>query len=155
MINCKLILKSGYGLEFDQNMAFTGGSDSDFFIRAVKAGAKIVHVSNAIVREEVLENRLTIAWRLKRQYRSSTNRVYINIKLYGYRKAAFYAFKELIRHLIEALLNAVTWPIYAFLGYYKLKRQFYHCLRHLAKAAGNISGLFGIQPQPYQKIDGY
>jgi succinoglycan biosynthesis protein ExoM len=157
LINASILSPQRFGLSFDTNMAFTGGSDSDFFMRLVHAGGSILHVSRAIVREVVLPNRLSISWRLTRQYRSSTNRVYINTKLYGRRKATFYSIKETVRHLIEGTLGLIFCVLFLLSGYQKFKRHFYHSLRHLAKGAGNFLGLFGAKPQPYQhhKIDGY
>ena len=154
LIHSKLVSQSGYGLQFDTRMTFTGGSDTDFFMRFVKMGGKIVHVSQALVAEKVTANRLKISWRLKRQYRSSTNRVYINKKLLGINKAIFMAIKESIRHLVEGCLSLLICWIYIVKGKNSFKRQYYHSLRHLAKGFGNFSGIFGIQPQPYKSIDG-
>lgn len=155
LIQANILSPRHYNLTFDPGMAFTGGSDSDFFMRLVHAGGKIVHVSQAIVKEEVLSNRLTIKWRLQRQFRSSTNRVYINMKLYGQRKSIISALKEAARHCVEGTLGFIVSPLFLLSGYYKFKRQLYHSLRHLAKGAGNICGLFGAKPQPYKIVDGY
>jgi succinoglycan biosynthesis protein ExoM len=142
-------------LDFDTNMAFTGGSDSDFFMRVVHQGGRIVFVKDAVVSEVVLDNRLRLFWRLKRQYRSSANRIYIELKLYGFQKTLITSLKEFARHLIEGSLRLVTSPLYLFVGRINFKRSSYHGWRHFAKAAGIISGLFGKHPQPYKKIDGF
>jgi len=55
-------------------------------MRLVHQGGRIVYLSDAVVSEAVVPNRLTIRWRLKRQYRSSANRVYIESKLFGAKK---------------------------------------------------------------------
>lgn len=155
LIKAMILSAEHYGLSFDPGMAFTGGSDSDFFMRLVHAGGKIVHVSQAIVKEVVLSNRLTIKWRLKRQFRSSVNRVYINMKLYGQRKTIAVSLKEALRHLFEGSLSFVFCPLFLLFGFYKFKRHLYHSLRHLAKGAGNICGILGTKPEPYKTIDGY
>jgi len=155
MFSSRLLMNPLTKLEFDTNMAFTGGSDSDFFMRVVHQGGRIVFVKDAVVSEVVLDNRLRLHWRLKRQYRSSANRIYIESKLYGFQKTLITALRELARHLIEGSLRLVTSPLYMFVGQINFKRSYYHGLRHFAKAAGIISGLFGKHPQPYKKIDGF
>lgn len=146
---------SGYNLQFDESMALTGGSDTDIFIRYEKMGGKIVHVSTAVVAEIVTENRLKITWRLSRQYRSSTNRVYVNKKLMGVTKATLIALKDSVRHLIEGILGLFISPIYIAKPNHFFKRKYYHALRHLAKSAGSFTGIFNMQPEPYKKTDGY
>jgi succinoglycan biosynthesis protein ExoM len=142
-------------LKFDTTMTFTGGSDTDFFIRYESMGGKIIHVSQAIVAEAVIENRLKISWRLSRQYRSSTNRVYVNKKIMGSQKAIFFALRDGVRHLIDGILGLVVCTFFIFHHKNTFKRRYYHALRHIAKAAGNFIGIFNIQPEPYKTPDGY
>ena len=155
LVNKKVFTTPGYNLLFDIDMTFSGVSDTDFFIRYEKIGGSIIHVSQAIVTEEVIANRLRIAWRLSRQYRSSTNRVYVNKKIMGIKKATILAIKDTIRHLIEGVLSLLVCPTYIFRKNNILKRKYYHALRHLAKSAGSFAGIFGMQPQPYRTPDGF
>lgn len=146
---------SSYSLKFDIDMTFTGGSDTDFFIRYEKMGGKIIHVRNAVVAEEVIANRLTIAWRLSRQYRSSTNRVYVNKKIMGATKAVTLALKECLRHSLEGILGLCISPIFILKSSNIFKRKVYHALRHLAKGLGSLTGIFNMQPEPYKSPDGF
>jgi succinoglycan biosynthesis protein ExoM len=155
LVHRKVFEASGYNLKFDVDMTFTGGSDTDFFIRYEKMGGKIIHVSQAVVAEEVIANRLSIAWRLSRQYRSSTNRVYVNKKIMGVKKATLLAIKETLRHLIDGLLGLIFCPLSLLKGKNSFKRKYYHAMRHLAKSTGSFTGIFGMQPQPYKNPDGY
>jgi len=155
LVHRKVFDASGYNLKFDIDMTFTGGSDTDFFIRYEKMGGKIIHVSQAVVAEEVIANRLKISWRLSRQYRSSTNRVYVNKKIMGTRQAVFLALKDCIRHTFEGLLGLVFIPLSLFKDKNIFKRKYYHALRHLAKASGSLTGIFNMQPQPYKNPDGF
>ena len=155
LVHKKVFEASGYGLMFDIDMTFTGGSDTDFFIRYEKMGGKIIHVSHAVVAEAVITNRLKISWRLSRQYRSSTNRVYVNKKIMGTRQAVFLALKDCIRHTFEGLLGLVFSPLSIFKNKNIFKRKYYHALRHLAKASGSLIGIFNMQPQPYKNPDGF
>lgn len=143
------------GLRFDDNMALTGGSDTDFFIRYYHMDGKIIHVKNAVVSEEVLSNRLKISWRLKRQFRSSANRVYVNKKIYNHSKAVSLAIKECFRHIVEGAIGLILSPLFLLKGIIKFRKKYYHALRHLAKAIGCISGIIDIQPKPYKKTDGF
>ena len=73
-----LVRADGLALRFDEAMRFTGGSDSDFFSRAVARGAIIRWVDEAVVKEIVPEERLSLRWNLERARRSGANKVYID-----------------------------------------------------------------------------
>jgi len=155
LVNRKVLEPSGYNLRFDNNLAYTGGEDTDFFIRYEKMGGKIIHVRQAIVEEKVTQNRLTISWRLKRQFSSSTNRVYVNKKIMGSSKAVMLALSAFLRHSIEGCLGLLASPIFMIKGKNVFKRKYYHALRHWAKGIGSLIGIFNMQPQPYKNTDGF
>ena len=142
-------------LNFDINMTMTGGSDTDFFMRLVRQGGRIVYISDAKVSEAVVPVRLTIRWRLRRQYQSSANRVYIESKLFGAKPVLASSLKEVLRHLLEGTLRLVFSPLLVLGGFTKFKRGWYHGLRHYAKAAGTLAGLRGSHVQLYLKTDGH
>ena len=142
-------------LNFDINMTMTGGSDTDFFMRLVQHGGKIVYVGDAEVSEAVVPVRLTIRWRLRRQYQSSANRVYIESKLFGTKHVMATSLKQVFRHVLEGTLRLVFSPLLLLAGYTKFKRGWYHGLRHYAKAAGTLAGLRGSHVQLYLKTDGH
>jgi len=149
------LLQPPWSMRFDTRMAFTGGSDSDFFTCCAHRGARIVCVSQALVSEPVLENRLTLSWRLKRQFRSSANRVYTSYKLHGPRRTIRAGVVEMFKRMLQGLLRMVTLPLLAVRGKAALMRGWYHGLRHFAKAFGTLSGLFGKQPRTYWETDGF
>lgn len=149
------LLKPPWSLEFDTRLAFSGGSDSDFFTRCSFHGGRIVCASRALVSEPVIENRLTMHWRMKRQFRSSANRVYTHYKLYGAGRTIRESFIEVLSRVLRGLFRLLTLPLYLPLGRSALMRAWYHGLRHFAKAGGVIFGLFGLQPRPYWETDGY
>ena len=60
---------------FDQRLATTGGSDTEFTRRAVAAGASIVWVREAEVVEHVPAHRATLRWILRRSSRIGANRI--------------------------------------------------------------------------------
>jgi glycosyltransferase involved in cell wall biosynthesis len=153
MFSTKL-LTSHPPLRFDTTMALTGGSDSDFFSRYVHQGGKIVAVSNAIVREYVMENRTRLAWRLKRQMQSSSNRVYTSKKLHPKSHILINSSKEVFSRLFNGSIRLLTSPLHLHDGYYAAKRSFYHGLRHYAKAFGVICGLLNKHYHQYKTTDG-
>lgn len=149
------LLQPPWSMEFDTRMAFSGGSDSDFFTRCSFHGGRIVCASRALVSEPVIENRLTIHWRMKRQFRSSANRVYTHYKLYGVGRTVRESCIEVLSRVLRGLFRLLTLPIFLLRGRSALMRAWYHGLRHFAKAGGVISGLLGMQPRPYWETDGY
>lgn len=151
-----VLLRPPWSMQFDTRMAFTGGSDSDFFTCSVFRGARIVCVNHAQVSEPVMENRLTLRWRLNRQFRSSANRMYTQYKLKGALPTVCQGFGEVVVRLLRGSLRLITVPVYgAMRGRAGCMHAWYHCLRHFAKAFGTLSGLFGVQPRTYWKTDGY
>jgi succinoglycan biosynthesis protein ExoM len=155
LIDIKRAQEIGFDLEFDSGMALTGGSDTEFFMRLAQAGGRIVYVNDAVVSEVVVTDRLTIRWRLKRQYQSSANRIYIESKLFGGKKTSRRASKEVVRHAVEGTLRLVTSPLLLLGGYRRFKRGWYHGLRHFAKGSGIMAGLRGSHVQLYLKTDGH
>lgn len=150
------LLRPPWSMEFDTRMAFSGGSDSDFFTRYTFHGGRIVCASRALVAEPVIENRLTLCWRLKRQFRSSANRVYTNYKLYGVARTVGGGLREVLSRLVRGVLRLATLPVHAVLrGRAGCMHAWYHGLRHFAKAFGTIAGVVGMQPRPYWETDGY
>lgn len=150
------LLQPPWSMQFDTRMAFTGGSDSDFFTCCAFRGARIVCVSGALVSEPVMENRLTIRWRLSRQFRSSANRIYTRYKLQGVPSTVWHGAVEVVWRLVRGSLRLLTVPVFGLTrGRAGLMHAWYHCLRHFAKGFGTLSGLFGLQPRTYWKTDGY
>jgi len=54
---------------FDPDLCLTGGSDSDFFVRMLKQGAKLCWAEYAVVYELVGRERLSLKWLLMRAFR--------------------------------------------------------------------------------------
>ena len=149
------LLQPPWSMGFDTRMAFSGGSDSDFFLRCSFHGARIVCASRALVSEPVIDNRLTLRWRMKRQFRSSANRVYTDYKLYGAGRTIRKGCMEVLARILRGTFRLVTAPFCLLRGRTALMRAWYHGLRHFAKAGGTVSGMLGVQPRPYWETDGY
>lgn len=149
------ILKPPRTMEFDTRMAFSGGSDLEFFTRLTEEGGKILFVKDAVVSEEVLENRLKLGWKLQRQYRVSANKIYIKFKKYGVPKTVVFSQKELLMRVVEGVLFGLATPFCLLSGRKRFEDMRFRALVSFAKAAGIVTGLFGHHPQPYRKIDGF
>jgi succinoglycan biosynthesis protein ExoM len=53
---------------FDEQYDFTGGSDTDLFVRLIDGGSRFIAVDSAIVYEHLLPARTTIRWLLQRRF---------------------------------------------------------------------------------------
>lgn len=126
---------------FDEKMKLIGGSDSEFFTRLVNLGEKIVFVKQAEVIEPVTMSRLSMRWRLGRQFHSSIVRIYVDSKLHGYGKCLPKYGLEALRRIMDGLIGFSVLPVVAILPGKSTKRQLYHSFRHFFKAAGLIVGL--------------
>jgi succinoglycan biosynthesis protein ExoM len=56
--------------EFDTSFSETGGSDTDFFIRIRRSGAKLLYCAEAVVYEDVPIDRLSLRWFRRRAIRN-------------------------------------------------------------------------------------
>ena len=61
---------------FDDAFALSGAEDTDFFLRIVQAGYKIVWSQEAVVFEAVSAERGTVAWLLRREYQTGNGWVF-------------------------------------------------------------------------------
>lgn len=141
-------------LQFDQNFRFTGGSDTDFFYGLTDIGGRIRWVNDAIVRETMPTERLTIQWQLLRATRTAANSSQIAIK----RRGRLYALKRylpksigrILGGVFTVLLAIISWPI-SQEHYDRLK---FKGFKKLASSYGSLQGLVGISPQPYIRVTG-
>lgn len=149
------LLKPPLSMRFDINMALTGGSDLEFFMRYRRACGKMRTVSGAIVSEVVLENRQTLGWRLKRNYRSAANLSYIHVKHLGRYPALYKVLVTVFTAIPLGCLRLLTAPILIFRGYSQFGRALYRGLRYWVRSAGALAGFIGAHPAPYRNTDGY
>jgi succinoglycan biosynthesis protein ExoM len=56
-------------LEFDETLGRTGAEDTDFFYAMYRHGGRLAYASDAVVYEEVSDNRKTLRWIIKRRQR--------------------------------------------------------------------------------------
>lgn len=71
---------------FDNSFGLTGGEDSQLFLRATEAGARIVFCGQAVVDELVDPARVKVAWLLRRSFREGCTRSRIEQDVLGGRR---------------------------------------------------------------------
>ncbi len=121
-------------LWFNEKFA-TGGSDKEFFLRFTRHGGVIVWTNKAIVREEVISERLSMDWATQRAYR------------YG---VTGFKIENAIRPPVAAILVcAAKGSVYLASGLARLpvtvvmgKRAYVDSMCHLAHGSGFLLGIF-------------
>jgi len=142
------LITGPYDLAFDENMVF-GGSDREFFMRAVLAGAKIVSAEKEQVYEMWPVERTTPAYTLARWFRYGVS---FN---YRYRKNHAF-FQGLLYILLMFLYKLAGVPVKLALLPFRMvrdKRAIYRTpatsLADIAYAFGCIAPFFGISLNRY------
>lgn len=131
---------------FDERFSLTGGEDTDFFLRAKRAGFKIIWCDEAIVYEHIGPERGNMRCQLWRAYHdaalwSSIERVHDP----AFSTRATRALKGAAR----ALRGAATFPLALFIG----KRYVTRALEQLCEGAGMLGGLRNWVFEPYRPVD--
>lgn len=153
MFRTRLVHTADFGLRFDTGKALSGGSDTAFFYKASDNGARIIYVADAVVTENVPEERCTYNWRMKRYYRCSANSSSIEISRKGRLVSALRLFPRFAGNLAESIAICLLLPFLIF--HIRLFRRFvFKAGRRLAYASGIVAAYLGRLPKPYETIDG-
>lgn len=135
------------GPSFSMEFLQTGSSDLHYFSAAHQKGYRILWCPAAVIREDVPQSRISLKWQLKRGFRigtgNSINRIMQNPKIGSYLYAVATGLARIISGVIQLLLSPLT-------GW----KHFIFGLKRTAVGAGNICGLFGINPKEYKTIHG-
>jgi succinoglycan biosynthesis protein ExoM len=67
LIDMNIVRK--YNFQFDETLGRTGAEDTDFFYAMHSRGGRLVYAPDAVVYEEVAEDRKTLSWVIKRRQR--------------------------------------------------------------------------------------
>lgn len=138
-------LASVLKLQFDESNPLAGGTDTLFFAEAKARGVRVVKCAESIVFEKIPENRTSFTWISKRKYRAGIT------EYRRKRLAGSPAIKIVLSNLLTLLINALAVPLVSLTGN---KRNQYRKWLKACKAAGTLSGVFGVQVQSYKTIDG-
>jgi hypothetical protein len=97
-------LFDAHGVRFDEVLAFKGGSDSMLSAILRAEGVKFIWCQEAIVYEDIPEQRVTLKWFVMRRFRVGNISAYINKRLSG--EKGFKAnFSLVFRYLIYSFAN--------------------------------------------------
>jgi glycosyltransferase involved in cell wall biosynthesis len=138
---------SDHGQRFDMRYNLTGGEDSAFFAEIKKNGGKTGWAINAIVKEEIPLERLTVRYQFARtrdQSIVSLHRKYHNRPV---AKWLFVPAGIIYKTLVGALMLAL---IPFSLGFSMLA-----AIRAFGVAFGRIAGLMGVWKEHYSKTTGH
>jgi GT2 family glycosyltransferase len=132
---------------FDERMALTGSSDTEFFRRFAGSGNRIVWADGAVVREWVQPTRATLAWILRRGYRVGNAETFIERTI---RQPP----RRMRRVLAHGLWCCAKGALLAILGLVRGRAGVVGGLRLAAAGAGRLSGLAGHRYEEYRTIHG-
>ena len=141
-------LFDGRGKPFDERLAFSGGEDTHFFLRAHRDGRKMVWADGAVVRESIPASRANAGWIFRRAYRLGVSLTFCETDLDPSAPVfALRAAKALAR-IARGLLLALASPL---LG----GRHVFACgLHDVCRGAGMLAGLAGFTHEEYRKTHG-
>lgn len=132
---------------FDEQMRFTGGSDTQLFRKLHEAGHKIIWCNEAIAWEWYPASRISFKWILARSYRIGLTDSWMDIRRKGrirvIPKTLWLAFKYCARGGVR-FLRSIT----------HLETAWAACGWDLARAYGLVAGMLGIRYDEYRKIHG-
>ncbi len=151
----RLVARGGLNLRFDERLRFTGGSDGEFFQRARELGARICWLDEAVVYENVPEERTTLKWVFNRARRVAANKVLVSINSAGWLSAMGSFAPSLFAKLVEGLVLAPVGLLVAVVSSKHGLRLFSSAVKSFATSLGGLMALCGSFPQPYTVVDGY
>jgi succinoglycan biosynthesis protein ExoM len=154
MMKARIASSEGLAMAFDERLRFTGGSDADYFCRAADRGAVIRWVGDAVVREVVTAERLTMAWQARRALRVAANASSLHSRRFGPARAiGRYAPKSIGRFCSGLVMMAVSMPL-LLVHTTGAQRIFFKGLKQVSSGIGGIGAFFNFRPQPYLQVDG-
>jgi succinoglycan biosynthesis protein ExoM len=154
MMRASVASADGLNLRFNEELRFTGGSDTEYYCRAVDNGAVIRWVDEALVKEPVTPDRLSISWNAKRAMRVAANSSALHVRRFGIVRAlGRYAPKFLVRLLRGAGMALVGMPLVALRVKAGHKLMF-RGLKDIYSGIGGLGAFTSFMPQPYLQIDG-
>jgi GT2 family glycosyltransferase len=142
LVRSRVFKEMGEG--FNEHMALTGGSDTHFFLRARRAGYKMVFANKAIVYEWNPPSRVSMRWILQRAYRVGNSFAFSKMDL----DPSIKTYILLLAEAGRAILLAV-WTIRLLLILDKPAAV--ESLRHILQGVGIILGLAGHRYEEYRR----
>ena len=126
---------------FDEQLALTGGEDSDLFRRFANHGHDLRWAANAVVREWVPESRASMRWLVQRQYRYGNAAAFLD-RRQSLRKWAW--------RLVLAIRNVVVAALWLPFASVRGQGAMTTTLQRLALGSGYLSGSLGHRYEEYR-----
>lgn len=136
-------------LDFDNRFGLLGGEDTLFTRRISQAGGAMVWCDEAVVIDQVPEDRLTREWVLRRAFSSGNSWSHVDLELVT---GGLGRQRQQVRLLISGGLRLAGGFVKAtsgVLGFSMVRRA--KGLRTMARGAGILSGLFGYAYREYRR----
>ena len=137
---CDLHWADRQGIRFDESLLVSGGSDTDFFRRAVAAGCRTAWCPTAIVHETIELDRLSLRYQFRRGAFQSLNHFRMKRQQLTPALMAVTTVTAVLRGLLGLLLLAV--PVYGL-------ASLVMAVRSLGWATGRVGALWGAESTLY------
>lgn len=137
---CDLSFADRSRLRFDEALLVSGGSDTDFFRRAMAAGCRAVWCSTAVVQERIPCDRLSLHYQFRRGLHQSLTHFHLKHPRLTVPLAIMTIATAAMRAVLGLALLAV--PIYGL-------RSLVTAVRSLGWAAGRVAALRGARSTLY------
>jgi len=128
---------------FDEQFQLTGGEDTHFFLRARRAGFKIVWSQEALVSETISLDRANLRWILHRGFQSGNSWVFCERSLDARPQLPFARF---VKGSVHLLTGTASLLISLFLGRAAIAKS----VQKACLGAGMLAGLFGHKYLAYE-----
>lgn len=153
VVAARLFRADGLAMRFEERMRYTGGSDTELFLRFTRQSGRIVWVDEAQVFEEYPENRSSLGWHIQRNIRRASGGVMIE-RMHG-RSRLRYVLPRIGHCLYLGLGRMGQGAGLMLLGRRRGRDQAMKGVLSLASAWGYLRGFFNLQSNPYRKVDGH
>jgi glycosyltransferase involved in cell wall biosynthesis len=128
---------------FDERFQLTGAEDTYFFLRAHRAGFRIVWSQEAVVDESISTDRANLRWMLHRGYQSGNSWVLCESLLDPRRSVRFIRFGKAAVHALRGFAASLVVIPFS-------KASAARHLKNALMGVGMIAGLVGHEYQAYQ-----
>lgn len=132
-------------LRFDESDPLAGGTDTVFFVEAVKRGVEIRRCAEAVVHEVVPASRATVRWLAKRKYRAGITEAWRK------RQKGRGGLRIFVSAAVVVLIEATKSGVMALLGQATSRTRYW---LKACKYAGVAAGALGRKVDSYRVIDG-
>ena len=120
-------------LHFDADFGLTGGEDTDLFYRLYLYGAKLISCQEAVVYDNIPNERMTINWLIKRSFRSGQ----VYAKIFNKNKSAYKVSIFILQRFAYLLFACIAFLLTLIMG----KARWVWFLCKIMTNAGQLSTL--------------